>query len=87
MYGALTLIYLFKAAKNKLISNAYVLQLMKAPRENYPQAPEVSPLNLSSVSKIQCRGNDGGANLIKFLESHFNSLDVSAMVGPQVREP
>ncbi|KAF2910467.1 uncharacterized protein [Oryza sativa Japonica Group] len=59
------------------------LQLMKAPRENYPQAPEVSPLNLSSVSKIQCRGNDGGANLIKFLESHFNSLDVSAMVGPQ----
>nr|BAC83998.1 hypothetical protein [Oryza sativa Japonica Group] len=33
--------------------------------------------------QIQCRGNDGGANLIKFLESHFNSLDVSAMVGPQ----
>uniref|UniRef100_A0A0E0Q8Q2 Uncharacterized protein n=1 Tax=Oryza rufipogon TaxID=4529 RepID=A0A0E0Q8Q2_ORYRU len=56
---------------------------LQAPRENYPQAPEVSPLNLSSVSKIQCRGNDGGANLIKFLESHFNSLDVSAMVGPQ----
>uniref|UniRef100_A0A0D3HKI9 Ubiquitin-like protease family profile domain-containing protein n=1 Tax=Oryza barthii TaxID=65489 RepID=A0A0D3HKI9_9ORYZ len=36
--------------------------------------------------QIQCRGNDGGANLIKFLESHFNSLDVSAMVGPQAYE-
>uniref|UniRef100_A0A0E0LRZ5 Aminotransferase-like plant mobile domain-containing protein n=1 Tax=Oryza punctata TaxID=4537 RepID=A0A0E0LRZ5_ORYPU len=62
------------------------LKLRKAPRENTVLVPEVSPLNLCSTSKIPFRGIDGGAKLVKFLESHFNSLDVSGMVGPQAYE-
>nr|CAD41852.2 OSJNBb0079B02.11 [Oryza sativa Japonica Group]CAE05965.2 OSJNBa0063C18.6 [Oryza sativa Japonica Group] len=62
------------------------LQLMKEPRENNPHVPELSPLNLCSGSKIPSRAIDGGKNLIKFLESHFSSLDVRGTVGSQAYE-
>ncbi|XP_052136531.1 uncharacterized protein LOC127754961 isoform X3 [Oryza glaberrima] len=62
------------------------LQLMKDPRENNPHVPELSPLNLCSCSKIPSRAIDGSKNLIKFLVSHFSSLDVHRSVGSQAYE-
>ncbi|BAD86896.1 hypothetical protein [Oryza sativa Japonica Group] len=59
---------------------------LQEPRENNPHVPELSPLNLCSGSKIPSRAIDGGKNLIKFLESHFSSLDVRGTVGSQAYE-